>query len=354
MTGTPPTYVSDFHDVNLIKKMPYKKLGKTDMIVSKMSLGCAPLGSIYRKTKEEESEAVVRAALKNGINMIDTSPWYGQGKSESVLGKALQGIPRKAYYLNSKVGRYEKAVEKMFDFRAERVIRSVDESLRLLGAEYLDIVQVHDMEFVSDPKIIMNETLPALQKVKDAKKARYIGITGYPMDNFKSIIDKSSVKIDSILTYCHGSLNDSTLLDYIPYFQKKGIAVINGSILSMGLLTEQGPEKWHPASEEIREACKKAVECCKNQGVKMAKIATHYSLNLPGVDTTLIGTASFENLNENLAVLREGITSLEQTVTNEVVEKFFKPLSVVTWDGVEKLNHHRKLKQIEEQAQAQK
>ena len=146
------------------------------------------------------------------------------------LLQALKDIPRDKYYLTTKVCRYQPEVDKMFDFSAERTIQSVDESLERMGVEYVDIIQVyrmlplsvmafvalprksniilpaktvrkiifpsypdldisnfkvHDMEFAPNLDIIINETLPALQKVKDAGKARFIGITGYPMDNFQ-------------------------------------------------------------------------------------------------------------------------------------------------------------------------
>ena len=123
------------------------------------------------------------------------------------------------------------------------------------------------MEFAPSLDMVINETLPALQKVKESGKARYIGITGYPLENFKTVIERSQVKVDTILTYCHASMNDTTLQEYIPYFQSKGVGIINGSILSMGLLTERGPSSWHPASEEIRGVCKEAVQYCKVNSV---------------------------------------------------------------------------------------
>jgi hypothetical protein len=87
---------------------------------------------------------------------------------------------------------------------------------RFMACEFL---QVHDMEFAPSLDIIWRETLPALQKVKDAGKARFIGITGYPMDNFRRVIENSPVQIDTILTYCHFTMNDSSLLQHLPYFE---------------------------------------------------------------------------------------------------------------------------------------
>lgn len=156
--------------------MQYRKLGNTDLKISYLGYGASALGSVFRDTDEDESVEVVKIMTENGVNYIDTAPWYGQGKSEQVLGKALKSIPRSSYYIATKVGRYEKEPEKMFDFSYERTLKSVDESLRRLGLEYVDVIQAHDVEFADSIDIVLNETLPALQKVKEAGKARYIGM----------------------------------------------------------------------------------------------------------------------------------------------------------------------------------
>lgn len=104
--GLPATFVEGFHDAETVRKMIYRPLGgDTGVDVSILSLGCSSLGSVFRKTDEAESLEVVRTAIKSGINLLDTAPWYGHGKSEEVLGRALVGVPREAYYLNTKVGR---------------------------------------------------------------------------------------------------------------------------------------------------------------------------------------------------------------------------------------------------------
>ncbi|TOF86272.1 hypothetical protein CGJ15_25265, partial [Vibrio parahaemolyticus] len=195
------TYVEGFHDPEAVKKMAYRQLGNTDMKVSLMSLGGGPLGGIYGHNTEKECIETVHLALKSGINYIDTSPFYGNGRSEEIIGKALKGVPRSSYYIATKVGRYELAIERMFDFSGERVEKSVDKSLKLLGLDYVDVIQVHDLEFADNIDIVLKETLPALQKVVKQGKARYIGITGYPVYLLKEVVEKSNVKIDVVLSY---------------------------------------------------------------------------------------------------------------------------------------------------------
>ena len=106
--------------------MDYRSLGRTGLEVSALSLGASPLGSVFRDVDEAEAIRTVHVAIDLGINLIDVSPYYGLTKSETVLGKALKGIPRDKYYLMTKVGRYGAAE---FDFSAGRVVASVDESL---------------------------------------------------------------------------------------------------------------------------------------------------------------------------------------------------------------------------------
>lgn len=333
----PETYVKDFHDVDCIKKMEYRTLGDTGLMVSKLSLGLSAIGSVFRSTDDSHSWDVVEYAIKSGINWIDGAPWYGHGKAEIVFGEAIQKkqIPRKAFYLATKVGRYAPDIEKMFDFSAERVTRSVDESLKRLGVDYVDLIQVHDMEFAPSVDIIVNETLPALQKLKESGKVKMIGLTGYPLQLFKTVIERSSVNIDAILTYCHYCLNDTSLLKMLPYFESKKIAVINASPTGMGLLTNRGTPSWHPATEEIKASCKKAATYCEKEGVEISKLALHFTCSNPNIPTTLASTASLVNLKNNLDSVLNNLTDHERKVMKTVQEKYLKGIANQTWEDIE-------------------
>ena len=274
--------------------MPYRRLGQTTMMVSVLSLGASSLGGVFRGTDDDESCDVVIRALQAGINYIDTAPWYGQGRSERVLGMALRDVPREAYYLATKVGRYSLEEEQMFDFRAERVRQSVFESLERLGVAYLDVCQVHDPEFAVSLDIILNETLPALQQLQREGVVRYVGITGYPLSILRELLERSPVRIDTCLSYCHHTLNDATLVpQLLPLLEAKGCGLVNASPLSMGLLTVRGPPAWHPAHPFQKEACREAVAYCQSQGVDIGKLALHFSLYSDArIPTTLVSTAS--------------------------------------------------------------
>ncbi|XP_033103153.1 L-galactose dehydrogenase-like isoform X2 [Anneissia japonica] len=323
--------------------MTYRPLGETGLNVSYISFGGSAVGGVFDSTDDGESIKVVQTAIESGINFIDTAPWYGNGRSEMVLGKALKNIPREAYYISTKVCRYKPDVSQMFDFSAERTLQSVDESLKRLSLNYVDIIQVHDMEFAPSLDVVINETLPALQKVKSSGKARFIGITGYPLGNFKTVIEQSTVKIDSILSYCHLTLNDSSLLDNLPYFKERGIGVINATPISMGLLTNRGPPSWHPATDDIRKACQGAAVYCQSKGVDISKLALYFSLQFQQVATTLCSTASLDILQKNLSSIREPLNPLEFQIMVEIIENYFKPLGNQTWEGIEVQDYRQRL-----------
>jgi diketogulonate reductase-like aldo/keto reductase len=250
---------------------PCTAKGGGPMHVSILSFGASSLGGCFRDdTTAEEGVKVVLTALKAGINLIDVAAWYGHGLAEKVLGMALKDVPREAYYINTKCCRYQPDILEMFDFSTQRTLQSIDESIERMGCVrcycgwlgcsyqhpppfcvlslphptpgyggrnlsgrrvslrvvavgrcgYLDTIQIHDPEYapklhgleLSDPEcIIYKETLPAMQQAKDAGKVRFIGITGFPLAIHKDLIKHSPVKIDTCLSYCHYSMNDTSL-----------------------------------------------------------------------------------------------------------------------------------------------
>lgn len=141
---------------------------------------------LLQDINEDEGIAAVEAAFRRGINFFDTSPYYGDTKSETVLGKGLKRLPRDQIIVATKMGRYGNGV---FDFSAERVAASIKESLGRLQLDYVDLLQCHDIEFGSLDQII-EETIPALIKLKEEGVVRKIGITGLPLKIFKYVLDR--------------------------------------------------------------------------------------------------------------------------------------------------------------------
>jgi L-galactose dehydrogenase len=303
--------------------MKYRPLGRTGLQISCLSYGASPLGSVFEKIHEPDGIRTVHTALDLGINFIDVSPFYGLTVAETVLGKALATVRRDRYYLATKVGRYGHEM-KDFDFSAARVTRSVDESLERLGVDYVDLIQCHDIEFGSLQQVI-DETLPALRKVVAAGKARFVGITGLPLKVFPAVLDKAPV--DTILSYCHYSLNDTALAGLIPDLERRGVGIISASPLSMGLLSNRGAPNWHPAPQEVRAACAKAAAFCREKGTDIAKLAVQFAVAEPRIATTLVGTASPENITNNVKWAGE---PLDETLLADVRE-ILTPIHDVTW-----------------------
>jgi L-galactose dehydrogenase len=299
----------------------YRTLGKTGLKVSMLSYGASSLGSVFRSVNEAEGIRAVHSAIDLGINFIDVSPYYGLTKAETALGKALKGIPRDKYYLATKLGRYG---EDRFDFSPRRITSSVDESLVRLGVDYVDLIQCHDIEFVSLDQIV-HEAIPALRKLKEGEKVRFVGITGLPLKIFRYVLDRTEV--DTILSYCHYSLNDTALLDLVPYLKERGVGIINASPLSMGLLSNRGAPDWHPASGVVKETCAKAAAFCREQGVDIAQLAIQFSVSNPDLPTTLVGTANPNNVEKNVRWIE---MPLDQALLGEVL-KILEPIHNETW-----------------------
>ena len=283
--------------------MEYRDLGQTGMRMSHLSFGASSLGSVFRETNEKESFEAVEAAIEGGINFIDVSPYYGHYKAETVLGKALRNIPRDKYYLSTKVGRYGKDGVNTWDYSAKRVTDSVYESMERLGIDHIDLINVHDIEFQAalpgGLQKVVDETLPALFELRDKGVVSHVGITDLQLPNLKWVIERCE-GVESILNFCHYTLNDDALIDYAGFFEQHGVGIINASPLSMGLLSQRGVPCWHPAPKPLVKACQKAAEYCSEQGYPIEKLAVQYSVSNPRIASTLFSSANPDNVRRNI------------------------------------------------------
>ncbi|HLP07760.1 MAG TPA: aldo/keto reductase [Opitutaceae bacterium] len=284
--------------------MHYRALGRTGLNVSVLSFGGSSLGGAFRQTDDAESIRTVHTAFDLGINFVDVSPYYGATKAETVLGRALREIRRDRYFLATKIGQYG---EGEFDFSAARVTRSLDESCARLGVDYIDLLQCHDIEF-ADLDQIVSETLPALLKLKQAGRIGHVGITGLPLKIFPAVIDRVPPgTVETVLSFCHYELNDSSLASLLPYLNERNVGVINAAPTGMGLLTERGVPAWHPAPQAVVACARRAVDYCRSVGADIVKLAVQFSIADPRIATTLIGSANPDNMRRNIAYADEPI-----------------------------------------------
>ena len=271
--------------------MNTRPLGNTGLQLPILSFGASSLGAEFRNVTLDDVLASVRVALDCGLNFIDTSPFYGRGMSEVLLGVALKGVPRDSYKLCTKLGRYDLT---HFDFSAKRVAESVDVSLHRLGTDHLDIVLCHDIEFVPMQQIV-DETIPALRKAQQAGKIGFIGFSGYPMKIFKFILDQT--RVDCVLSYNQYTLQNTRFADeMVPYLKTKGVGAMNAGPFSARLLTNAPLPAWLKEPENVKAAARKAAELCAKRGSDIAKLALQFSIANPEITTTIAGSANPDNI----------------------------------------------------------
>ena len=296
--------------------MQQRELGRTGLKLPVVSFGASSLGQEFRSVDINEAISAVHAALDCGMNFIDTSPYYGRGMSEVLLGPALREVPRDSYTLGTKLGRYD---GNHFDFSAKRVRESIDVSLHRLGVDHLDIILCHDVEFVEMQQVV-DETIPELRKIQKEGKVRFVGVSGYPMKMFKFVLDQT--ELDVVLSYNHYTLQNTMFADLVPYLIDKGVGIMNAAPFSARLLTTASLPPWHKATDEVRATAKAAADHCASKGVDIAQLALQYSIANEDMTTCVTGSA-----NPNR--VRQWAEWAEQPINEQLlaeVQEILKPI----------------------------
>jgi L-galactose dehydrogenase len=275
--------------------MEYRPLGQTGLQVSAVSFGTGSLGEMFGPLQESDALRLVDEVLDSGINLIDTSPYYGS--AEYRLGKALTPSKRESVILCTKAGRYGFSE---FDFSPARIHQSVEDSLRTLGTDYLDVVQLHDIEFAHiDP--VLTDSCGELVRLKEEGKCRFIGMTGYPIKTFRRVIEETPV--DVILTYAKGTLLDDSLSEQLlPVAKLRGVGVMNAAAVALGLLSQRGSHVniQHPAPAPVVEAASRMVALANQLGVDLAFLANQYAFQCVDAPTTVVGLGKRVHLQSAL------------------------------------------------------
>jgi L-galactose dehydrogenase len=298
----------------------YARLGDTDLTVSRLALGTAPLGGLFGSVDEAAAIGVVHEALELGITFIDTSSSYGN--AEELLGKALAGR-RRDVVLATKAGRSGSG----FDFSPEGLRRSLDESLRRLRTDHVDIFQLHNIEF-ADLERLFADSFTELVSLREQGKCRYIGMTGYPAPAMIRAFRET--ELDVSLSYAHATLLDDTLQREIaPVARDQHVGLMNAATLALGLLTPGGPANpdSHPASAPIREAARRMAGLCADRGADIAFVANQYSIHRCDCVTTVIGTSNSHHL-------RSAVAAAETAVDEELLQALLglrPPVDERTW-----------------------
>lgn len=296
--------------------MEHRELGNTGLKLPVLGFGASSLGQEFRQVDIGEALRSVRVALDEGMDFIDTSPFYGRGMSEVLLGVALRDVPRESYTLCTKLGRYSGTD---FDFSARRVGESIDVSLERMKSDHLDIILCHDIEFV-DMNQIIDETLPAIRKAQQQGKVKFVGISGYPMHIFRWVLERA--KLDVVLSYNHYTLQNTMLADLVPFLKSRGVGIMNAAPFSARLLTDAPLPPWHKATPHVREVARRAAEHCRARGSDIAKLAVQFSIRHPEMSTCIVGSANPDNVRKWVRWSEEPV---DEQLMNEV-RAILKPI----------------------------
>lgn len=296
--------------------MQYRILGKTGLEVSILGFGASPMGNVFDPVDEKEAQSAVHYALDHGINFFDVSPFYGLTLAESRLGKALEG-KRKDIILASKCGRYDL---QDFNFSRKRIFQSIDESLTRLKTDYLDLFQLHDIEFV-DKQLILEEAVPAIQEVVQSGKARFWGITGLPVRYLAQIARETNP--DTVLSWAHYNLLEDEINDeLVPLSQEMGFGLMNAAPLMQRILSDAKLPAWHRSPDEVKAMQPVLLELCKSYGVRLSGVALRYALDHPQIATTITGMCE-------LAVVKQNVAAVDFQIPTELLEKIENLLAPV-------------------------
>jgi L-galactose dehydrogenase len=320
--------------------MRYNLLGKTGLKVSSLSFGASALGGVYSEVDESESIRAVHTALDLGINYLDVSPAYGGTKAETILGKALKGIPRERYFLSTKVGKHTNPAcygEDMFDFSRAGIRASLEKSAQRLGTDYFDIVHIHDIEYQhrQHTERAMTEGMESLLELKKEGRIGNISFGIYPMDLWHRIFRE--LPINAALVHNHYTLNDIRALELLPVAEQRGIGIINGSPFASGLLSGREAPGWHPVTAIDRHLFRQAAVFCEKRGVPISKLALQFSSQSGKFPTTLFSSSRPDSVRHNVAWHEE---PFDPDLLMEV-QRILAPVMNKQWDydvAVEKLN----------------
>jgi L-galactose dehydrogenase len=293
--------------------MHYRTLGKTGMNVSVLAFGASPLGNVFRDVSERECIAAVHAAIDLGINYFDVAPLYGFTLAEERLGKALAGR-RGEVFVATKCGRETFTA---FDYTESQVASSIDDSLKRLGTDYVDVLQIHDVEFAHSQQII-NETIPAVRRAQEAGKCRFVGITGLPVRYLRELAKQ--IDVDTILSWGHYNLVEDELDEILaPFCRDRGIGLINASPLHQRLLTKSPPPQWHRSPQPVIDIAPRLAELCRSYDADLASVAMRFALDYPRVATTVVGMSRVHHVERNVEALEYTIPDRLLSAIRELV-----------------------------------
>lgn len=299
------------------------ELGRTGLMVTRLGLGSAPLGSMFTAVADREAERVVERGYELGIRFFDTAPYYGYGLAERRMGRALRQYPRDSYVLATKVGRLirrdasperdsiyrdtPEGLSPVFDFSGEGVRASHRESLERLGLDRVDVLHIHDPDDHFEEAL--REAYPALDELRRDGAIRAVG-AGMNQPEMPARFARAG-RFDCFLLAGRYTLLDQAGLDeLLPLCQERGISIIAGGVFNSGVLAAPAPGATYayaPASDEVLARAHRLQDVCRNHGVRLPVAAIQFPLGHPAVATVVIGARSVGEIEEDVAMFEEPV-----------------------------------------------
>lgn len=281
----------------------------TSILGANNHLGFGSSGMSRDWTSDETAQGAFEAAWEAGIRYVDTAPFYGMGRSEILVGRALQGIPRDDYILSTKVGRTvlgaptkrEAGTDWAFDFSADAIERSIEESLVRLGVDRIDLLYIHDPNEHVDQ--VIDETFPLLADLRSEGVIGAIGAGLTTVDPFLRFARELGHDIDWFLVAGRYSLLVMDgLPELLPLAQEKGIGIVVAQTLAGGLIDSQPNPRLHyrPLDEATQAKVDRVAAVCQRHGVPTAAAAIQFPLAHPAVRGLLTGPETGDQMRQNL------------------------------------------------------
>jgi D-threo-aldose 1-dehydrogenase len=295
---------------------------RTGIEVSRLSLGTAAFGGLYKSVTDQACIDTVHTAIEAGINYIDTAPHYGKGTSERRIGAAIAGMDRSSIVISTKIGRLlvpssndideffldaDNTVERKFDFSATGVRASLEGSLEKLGIDSVDILYIHDPDDNPDEAIM--EAYPELERMRSEGIIRAIGIGMNQCETPTRVIRETD--IDMVLIAGRYSLLDQRAADeLLPIALERNVDIIAAGVFNSGILAN--PVKgatydYFPASDELLARAVRIREVLDGHGVSLTAAAMQFPLQHPAVKSVLVGCRSVEEVESNIAEFDKAI-----------------------------------------------
>ncbi|MDQ0743689.1 D-threo-aldose 1-dehydrogenase [Clavibacter sp. B3I6] len=295
-----------------------------------LGLGTAPLGNLYRSMDDEQAHGVVQASWDAGLRYFDTAPHYGLGLAERRLGRALREHPRDEYVVSTKIGRVLEPVDahgrrdddifdvpgdhvRRWDFSADGVRRSLDDSLARLGLDRVDVLLIHDPDEHLDQAV--REAVPALVRLRDEGVVGAIGVGSGTPRSLAALIGTGALDV-AMVAGRYTLLDQSALHEVLPAAEETRTRVVAVSVFNSGLTATDSPAddatyEYGPASEEVLARARRIAEICAGYDVELPQAAIRFPLRHPAVTTVALGMASADEV-------REGVTRATRLVPEEL------------------------------------